>query len=165
MAPQYISILVAGSVIACALVSGVFLSFSDFVMISLHKTTRLGGVEAMQIINREVFKTVFMVLLMGMSILSLVLIGLTWFQVEGRATTLIIAGGLIYFIGVFVVTMLGNVPLNVQLDGMNHRDIVTANYWTEIYYPKWLLWNHVRTLASGVASICFLLALTVPSAP
>ena len=59
------------SVIACVLVSGVFLTFSDFVMKSLAAANPVGGIESMQIINRKVFKSVFMVLLLGMSGLSL----------------------------------------------------------------------------------------------
>ena len=61
------------SAIAYALVAGVFLSFSDFVMRSLDKTESSGGVAAMQHINREVFRTLFMVLLIGMTVLSPVL--------------------------------------------------------------------------------------------
>jgi uncharacterized membrane protein len=60
------------SVIACGLVSGVFLTFSDFVMRSSGGAKVAAGVEVMQIINREVFRTVFMFLLLGMSALSTV---------------------------------------------------------------------------------------------
>ena len=63
------------SVIACGLVSGVFLTFSDFVMRSLDGARTAAGVEVMQVINREVFRSVFMFLLLGMSALSPFLIG------------------------------------------------------------------------------------------
>lgn len=54
------------SLISCALVAGVFPTFSDFVMRSLNRARTSATVEVMQGINREVFKTVFMVLLIGM---------------------------------------------------------------------------------------------------
>ena len=63
------------SVIACGVVSGVFLTFSDFVMRSLDGARTAAGVEVMQVINREVFRSVFMFLLLGMSALSPFLIG------------------------------------------------------------------------------------------
>ena len=62
------------SIFASAIVAGVFLTFSDFVMQSLAAANPAGGIQSMQIINRKVFKTVFMVLLLGMSALSPALI-------------------------------------------------------------------------------------------
>ena len=48
------------AVLAYALVGGVFLAFSDFIMRALSLTGGSGGAEAMQAINREVFRWVFM---------------------------------------------------------------------------------------------------------
>ena len=68
------------SVIVCGLVAGVFLTFSDFVMKSLAASRPASGIESMQIINRKVFKTVFMALLLGMSALSPLLTGYAYYQ-------------------------------------------------------------------------------------
>ena len=68
MTPQWMLLASEFSVIAFALVAGVFLTFSDFVMRSLAATQPAGGIEAMQQINRKVFRTLFMVLLIGMAI-------------------------------------------------------------------------------------------------
>ena len=57
-----IFILLQFSVLAYAALAGVFLAFSDFIMRSLARTSGTGGIEAMQIINREVFRWVFMTL-------------------------------------------------------------------------------------------------------
>ena len=51
---------------ATGLVAGVFLTFSDFVMKSLFAAEPAAGTEAMQIINRKVYNSIFMVLLIGM---------------------------------------------------------------------------------------------------
>ena len=59
--------LIHFAVIAYALVGGVFLAFSDFIMRSLVLTGGHGGIEAMQTINREVFRWVFMALFLGMA--------------------------------------------------------------------------------------------------
>jgi hypothetical protein len=63
------------AILAYALLGGVFLAFSDFIMRSLSLTGGTGGVEAMQVINREVFRWVFMVLFLGMAAASLVIAG------------------------------------------------------------------------------------------
>ena len=52
--------------LAAALVAGVFLTFSDFVMPSLFAAAPSAGTEAMQIINRKVYRSIFMVLLIGL---------------------------------------------------------------------------------------------------
>jgi len=54
------------SILADAILAGVFLAFSDFIMRSLAQTSGTGGIEAMQVINREVFRWVFMALFLGL---------------------------------------------------------------------------------------------------
>lgn len=149
--------MTAFSVIACAVVSGVFLTFSDFVMRSLDKTDAPGGIQAMQIINREVFQTLFMILLIGMSVLSPVSMWLAWIELNGPAQDFILAGGSVYLIMVFMVTLLGNVPMNIRLDQMDVSSADTANYWSE-FYPRWTHINHIRTIGAAASAICFLFA-------
>ncbi len=151
--------LILISVIASALVSGVFMAFSGFVMPSLNATERAGSIQAMQIINRKVFPTLFMVLLIGMSALSLFMLWLAYSQLTGAALWLVIAGALAYFIGVFVATMVGNVPMNVALDKIDHTTSSSAQFWADTFYPKWVFWNYVRTYFAALAAVLFLLAL------
>ena len=63
--------LVQAAIITYAIVGGVFIAFSDFIMRSLAQTSGTGGVETMQIINREVFRWVFMALFIGMAPVSI----------------------------------------------------------------------------------------------
>ena len=51
-----IFLLIQFAILAYALVGGVFLAFSDFVMRPLALTGGAGGVEVMQSINREVLR-------------------------------------------------------------------------------------------------------------
>ncbi len=146
------------SVIACGVVSGVFLTFSDFVMRSLDGARPAAGVEVMQVINREVFRSVFMVLFLGMSALSPFLIGYAYFRVAGFASAWIIAGGAIYLVGVFAVTLVFNVPMNKRLDAKKYSGAEAATYWTNTYMPHWTFWNYVRALASAGSAICYLAA-------
>jgi uncharacterized membrane protein len=146
------------SVIACAVLGGVFLTFSDFVMPSLDKAETAAGVEVMQIINREVFKSVFMVLFFGMAALSPLLIGYAYFYVGGPAMALIAAGGAIYLLGVFSVTAVFNVPMNNMLGAMDFSSADAASYWKLTYFPKWTFWNWVRAIACAASATCFLLA-------
>lgn len=149
----WILIVAQGSVLAYGLLGGVFLAFSDFIMRSLGQVAGHGGVEAMQVINREVFRIVFMVLFLGMAPVSLLLIvyGLAWGENTGA---LLIAGaGAVYLIGAFLVTVVFNVPLNETLAAMDTEASETASFWQQTYLPRWTFWNSVRTEACALASV------------
>ena len=87
------------AVLAYALIAGVFLAFSDFIMRSLALTGGVGGVEAMQVINREVFRWIFMALFLGMAGVSVLLAGYAWFGPDGPSGTLILLAALVYLFG------------------------------------------------------------------
>ncbi len=55
---------------------------------------------------------------------------------------------MIYFVGTFLVTMLGNVPINKRLDLMVMRAPDTRDYW-QVYARDWTRWNHLRTGGLG----------------
>ena len=151
-------ILIEVAIIASAIVSGVFLTFSDFVIRSLDGAKRSAGIEVMQGINRDVFRTVFMVLLLGMSMLSPFLVGYAYFNLGEPASSWIMAGGILYFAGVFFVTLAFNVPMNNRLDTLDHAGPEATAYWTGTYMPRWTFWNHVRAVTAGAAAVCFLTA-------
>ncbi|TDL84625.1 anthrone oxygenase family protein [Meridianimarinicoccus aquatilis] len=147
------------AIIAYALVGGVFLAFSDFIMRSLALTGGHGGVEAMQVINREVFRWVFMALFLGMAAVSVIVAGYGAFGLSGPVGTLIMMAGLVYLIGCFGVTVFFNVPMNEALAGMEMSLDTTRDYWLQTYIPRWTFWNSVRTFASAVSAAQLLFGL------
>ena len=147
------------AILAYALVGGVFLAFSDFIMRSLALTGGQGGVEAMQVINREVFRWVFMALFLGMAAVSLIVAGYGAFGPSGPAGTLIMLAGLVYLIGCFGVTVFFNVPMNEALAGMETSSGTTHDYWLQTYVPRWTFWNSVRTVACAVSAALLLFGL------
>ena len=140
------------SILAYALVAGVFLAFSDFIMRSLAITGGIGGVEAMQVINREVFRWIFMTLFLGMAVVSLGLAGYAWVGLGGAAGALILGAALVYLIGCFGVTVVFNVPMNQALAGMDLSSEATRAYWLQTYVPRWTFWNSVRTVAAALSA-------------
>ena len=147
------------SVLALALLGGVFLAFSDFIMRSLDRAGKPGGVAAMQSINREVLRYIFMGLFLGMVPVSLFIAGYTVFGLNGPAATLIAIAAGIYLLGAFGVTVVFNVPLNETLARMDAEAEATQRFWKETYLPRWTLWNGVRTTACVAASGLMLLSL------
>ena len=156
----FFTFLMQAGILAYAFLGGVFLAFSDFIMRSLSLTTGTAGVETMQVINREVFRWVFMALFLGMAPLSLVIAGYAAFAIQGLAGTMIALSGLIYLIGCFGVTVFRNVPMNEALSAMDLVQDTTRAYWTGTYLPRWTFWNTVRTLACGISAALLLFGLS-----
>ena len=150
-------LLIQCAIIGYAFVGGVFLAFSDFIMRALGMTSGFGGVEAMQMINREVFRWVFMALFLGMAAVSLVIVGYGAIDLSGPAGTPIMLGGLCYLVGCFGVTVFLNVPMNKALAGMEMTDAQTRNYWLQTYLPRWTFWNSVRAMACAISAALLLL--------
>lgn len=155
----FVFVLSQAAVLAYALVGGVFLAFSDFIMRSLSLTGGTGGVEAMQTINREVFRWAFMTLFLGMAVVSLVMVvyGVTGFAQP--AARMFLLAGLVYLVGCFGVTVVFNVPMNEALARMDDKSEATRAYWTGTYLPRWTAWNTVRTLACVISAALALLGL------
>ncbi len=144
-------------VIGCAMLGGVFLAFSDFIMRSLAKTPGAGGAQAMNSINREVFRYVFIPMFMAM---TPVLIGLAVLAyLQNGYSALFIAAALVYALGVFGVTVVRNVPMNNALAALEETSTEGARYWNDTYLPRWTFWNTVRTVGCVVASAILLYAL------
>ena len=140
-----------------ALVAGVFQSFSDFVMAGLVRAAPAGGIEAMQQLNRTVFRSVFLASFIALVPITLGLALYGGFALGGPARTLLIAAAVVYLLSVFLVTAFGNVPMNERLDALPHTSEAAAAYWGT-YGRVWTLWNHVRTLGSVVTAAFLLFA-------
>ena len=154
-----ILVLLQFSILAYAFVGGVFLAFSDFIMRSLAHTSGTGGVEAMQVINREVFRWVFMALFLGMAAMSVFIVIYSWITLGIGPGTLILLGALVYLVGCFAVTVFFNVPMNEALAGMDLSNEATRGYWMDTYVPRWTMWNTVRTIACALAAALVLFGL------
>ena len=142
---------------AMALVAGVFLGFSDFIMRGLAQAPANKGAAGMVGLNRTVYRSVFMALLMSMVPVALAL-GFAALWLDGALPKmLIITGAVAYLTGVFLVTGAGNVPMNTRLDAMTTAPQDTAVYWPE-YVRRWTGLNHIRTTASAFAALCWLFA-------
>ena len=147
------------AVIATALVGGAFLVFSDFLMRSLAKAD--GGMEVMQIVNREVFRVVFMALFLGLTAGSVGLAAYAVLALSGADRLLIAAAAATYLLGVFGVTACFNVPLNKALEARQAGSTDGAAFWTARYLTVWTRWNTVRTVACVLSAGLLALGLVV----
>ena len=155
MLSELFEITLIAATLATGLVAGVFLTFSDFVMRGLGRAQPGAGIEAMQWINREVYRSLFMVLLIGMSFVSLGLAVLGAVLIGGTVAYWLAAAGALYVLGVMAVTGRRNVPMNEHLDHVEHWSAHAHAYW-ETYKRDWTRWNHLRWTTALAASVCYL---------
>ena len=127
-------------------------------MRSLGAAEPAAGIEAMQLINRKVYRSVFMVLLMGMAPAGIVIAAGGISLLGGAAATWLMLGAALYLAGVVAVTGLGNVPMNQRLDLLDRHLPETRSYWRQ-YLRGWTRLNHLRTLSAALASLSYLMAI------
>lgn len=82
--------------------------------------------------------------------------GMAAMQANGHAW--LFAGGALYLIGGFLVTVLFNVPRNNALARIAAADPQSARLWSD-YLATWTAWNHVRTAASLAAPALLIMGL------
>lgn len=144
--------------LGCGLIAGAFFAFSSFVMKALGALPAPNGLAAMQSINIVVINPVFLGVFVGSAVLCAVAMIATLLRWQGAGSIWIIAGGVLYIGGCFLVTMFLNVPLNDALAKAAPETAESAAFWTN-YLDKWTMWNTVRTIASLAASAAFMIAM------
>ncbi|HWI86268.1 MAG TPA: anthrone oxygenase family protein [Sphingomonas sp.] len=146
------------SAIGCGLLGGLYFAFSAFIMTSLGRIGPEAGITAMNAINLVIVRSLFMPVFLGTTLSAGVLAGIGVLRWGGPGSPAMAAGGVLYVIGMFVVTMVFNVPLNDQLAAVHSSSAEAAILWSR-YLKNWTLWNHLRTIASIGASAFFIAAL------
>jgi len=147
------------SAIGCGLMAGVYFAFSTFIMTSLGRLDQAAGIAAMNAINVDIVRSLFMPLFLGTTLAgaALVVTGALRFSEPGAMS--MIAGGCLYVIGMFVVTVVFNVPLNDALAAVKPSAPEAGEVWAA-YLKDWVFWNHVRTVASVGGCALSIVALT-----
>lgn len=151
-------LLVMPALLGSALIGGVFFAFSSFVMKALARAPSPQGMTAMQNINIVVINPWFLGAFMGTAALSVGLAAFSVLHWGQPAAVFYLSAAMAYLIGTFLVTLLGNVPLNNRLAACAPDDPASVVEW-ERYLQVWTRWNHVRTVAAMLAVLLFVLGL------
>ncbi|MGB5489619.1 MAG: anthrone oxygenase family protein [Woeseiaceae bacterium] len=152
------AIIGSTALLGSALVGGVFFAFSSFVMKALARLPPSEGIVAMQSINIVVINRSFLGAFLGTALLSVGVVVLVLISPGHGSAAFFLGGAIFYFVGTFLVTIFGNVPLNDQLAVVAGSDPASINVW-ERYLDRWTMWNHVRTAAAMVAALLYCVGL------
>jgi uncharacterized membrane protein len=147
--------------LTAALTAGLFFAWATSVVPGLGKLDDAGYLSAMQSINREIQNPLFFSCFIGAALLLPIAAFLSYSSPPGTRFWLLVAASVVYIIGVFGVTIAGNVPLNDMLDALDLKaaDAFQLAAARETFEAKWNGLNLVRTWMAVVALVLVLFAL------
>ena len=155
----FIDVLLIATILGTGMVAGVFYAFSAFVTQGLDRLPASDAARAMRELNVTAVRAPLMSVLFGTGLLAAVVFVLALVGQLGGGTWWAVAASVIYIVGAIGVTGGANVPRNNRLAAAPATDAAAlAGAWTA-FRPGWQAWNHVRTLASALACVGFVLAL------
>jgi uncharacterized membrane protein len=155
------SLLVAITFVAAlggGVMAGLFFVFSVFMMTALARLGAPQGIAAMQSVNIAIINPIFLAVFLGTAILSVIAALAAIWSWSAAGSGWLLAGSVLYLVGIVVVTMIFNVPLNDALAAADPAGAEGAALW-ERYLDVWVKWNHLRTVAGIGALACFIQAL------
>lgn len=134
--------------------AGVAFVFSNAIMVSLAAAPPEHGMRVMQEINRRVYNAAFMGGFAAATLVGLAAAVVGVLNIQERWGLPMAAGGLLYVVGVFLVTGARNVPLNTALDRARAGTPEGHAVWRD-YLIRWTRWNHARTACALFSALCF----------
>lgn len=129
-------------------------------MTALARIGQVSGIMAMNAINTVIVQSLFMPLFLGTTLAGLLLAIAAVFRWNEPGAIALLAGGVLYVIGMFLCTAVFNVPLNNALAAVDPASVEGGSVWAR-YLTDWTMWNHVRTVSSTLACALFIWAITV----
>ncbi len=157
MTTVLIIVLIAAA-IGSGLVAGIFFAFSTFVMTAFSRLPAEQGIAAMNSINVTIVRSPFMLLFVPTAVLCLAIAVLAFLTWRGGTNIWMLAGAALYLFASFASTIVFNVPMNDALAKVGGGGPEATTLWAT-YLKDWTWWNHVRTVASLLASVAFVRAL------
>jgi uncharacterized membrane protein len=149
--------LVIAAVLGSAIVGGIFFAFSNFIMRALEEIQVTGGLRAMQSINVTVLNPGFLGLFTGTAVIFAVLAVMALLDWSAAHSPYLLGAAVAYIGGTWMVTGVGNVPLNHRLAELKPDAEGAGDVWQD-YVKRWTRLNSQRAGAAMLAA--FLLLIT-----
>jgi uncharacterized membrane protein len=151
-----VSILVPVAAVVAAMSAGITFIFSNTIMAALARRGAEEGAAAMVAINEVILNPAFFAIFLGPGLLlTAVAIG-AWADGHGARLALAL-GAAVYVLGVVLVTIAVNVPLNDALAAQTPGTAAAIDLW-EHYLVRWTRWNSVRAVAGAASALFFAFA-------
>jgi uncharacterized membrane protein len=148
-------------VLLTGLSAGLCFTWTNAVTPGIGRLDDLGYLQSFQQMNRTILNPVFFVVFFGPFFLNLSSIYL-FKSNPGHLLWLLILAGILYFFGVLVVTVFGNVPLNGMLDktDLGIASIDELRQLREKFEVKWNRLHSIRTFTSIISFLLLIISLS-----
>jgi uncharacterized membrane protein len=157
-----VTIVVEALAALSALVTGALLLAPTFALRALRDVPTADGIRTMNAINLATAKPIRCLVsgaaLPCLAAAPLWLVDWSWHRLEERGALMAIAGGVIYGLGVILVTVERSTPLDRFLG--TATDASGDMVW-RVYRRDWGLWNHVRIAACAAAGALLIAAVVL----
>ena len=141
-----VAVLAIATAVGAGCTGGALYAFSSFVMPGLARMPASQAVAAMQSMNVTAVRAPFMLAFAGTAVLSLALAAVAIASLGESWAPWLLAGAVLYLVGVFGLTIGFRVPRNDALATLAADAPGTAQAWAT-YLSEWTAGNHVRTAA------------------
>ena len=144
------------------LIAGLFYAYSCSVNVGLARLSDIEYLRAMQSINRVILNPWFFSSFMGTLLLLPIAVWMAYTNTGiSTSTYLLLTAALIYLVGVFGVTIFGNVPLNQVLDKLDFAQASVQDLALQRsqFENTWNKFHLLRTLGSSLTLLLTLSAI------
>jgi len=148
------------TILFTGLSAGLCFTWSNAVTTGIGRLDDLGYLSAFQQMNRTILNPMFFIVFFGPLPLDLVNIYL-FKSASSTIIWLLILATVIYFLGVVLITIFGNVPLNEMLDKTNlgSASIEELKSLRDAFENKWNRLHQIRIISSGISFLLLLISL------
>ena len=157
------TIILALAILLTGLMAGIFFTWSNAVKPGIGKLSDIEYLRALQSMNRVILNNAFKIIFLG-AIIAVALVPVFYFNLYPRNIFwLFVFTFIIYWIGVFGVTVSGNIPLNEILDKTNLESITSEEIKTlrKSIEVKWNNFNLIRCISSGITFILLIVSFLI----
>ncbi|WP_433012577.1 DUF1772 domain-containing protein [Kribbella sp. CA-294648] len=150
-------ILTIAALVGSGLVAGVCFTFGTAIMSSLQRLPAGQGATAMNLINVRIQNPLFLLVFLGTTLICVALPILAFVN-DSQGKWWLLTGSALYLVGVIVVSIAVNFPLNDHLATIDPTSAAGAAEWQN-YLDKWNPANNIRFVTGTLAIIAFALSL------
>ena len=157
------TIILALAILLTGLMAGIFFTWSNAVKPGIGKLSDIEYLRALQSMNRVILNNAFKIIFLG-AIIAVALVPVFYFNLYPKNIFwLFVFTLVIYWIGVFGVTVSGNIPLNEILDKTNLESITSEEIKTlrKSIEVKWNNFNLIRCISSAITFLILIISFLI----
>jgi uncharacterized membrane protein len=147
------------SILLTGLTAGLCFTWSNAVTPGIGRLDNIGFLKAFQAMNRAIINPKFMIVFMGPTIL--LFLNAYLFRISNTIFWLFFVAAILFFIGIGLVTIFGNVPLNEILDASNLEALSKGELQAlrDNFEQSWNRWHNIRTITSFTSFIFLIMGI------